>query len=390
MTKRFFIIAGEASGDKLGAELMAGILSLDPTTEFQGVGGPLMQAQGLSSLFDMSELSVMGIAEVLPKLKRLFALRDLAAAAVVDMVPDALITIDSPDFCRRVSEVCKRANPALKTIHYVAPSVWAWRPKRAVKMAKSVDHVLALLPFEPPYMQRAGMSCDFVGHPVAAEPKTTPQQCQDFRLRHGVEPDAKLICVLPGSRRGEVSRLLPIFGEVVDQLGREMPNIRVILPTLPHLEASVRGQVSSWKVAPIVISQDTSAIEFSVEKRAAFAASDVALAASGTVSLELAAAGTPMVIAYDMNFISRLIIAKMLKVDTVTLVNLVTGTKSVPEFLGNDCVAEKITPTLQELLVDKDKRHAQTEAFDATMKALGQNDPDLPLLPARSVLQFVG
>jgi lipid-A-disaccharide synthase len=390
MTKLFFIIAGEASGDKLGAELMAGILSLDPTTEFQGVGGPLMQAQGLGSLFDMSELSVMGIAEVLPKLKRLFALRDLAVAAINGMGPHALITIDSPDFCRRVSELCKRAYPALKTIHYVAPSVWAWRPKRAVKMAKSVDHVLALLPFEPPYMQRAGMSCDFVGHPVAAEPKTTPQQCQDFRLRHGVEPDAKLICVLPGSRRGEVSRLLPIFGEVVDQLGREMPNIRVILPTLPHLEASVRGQVSSWKVAPIVISQDTSAIEFSVEKRAAFAASDVALAASGTVSLELAAAGTPMVIAYDMNFISRLIIAKMLKVDTVTLVNLVTGTKSVPEFLGNDCVAEKITPTLQELLVDKDKRHAQTEAFDATMKALGQNDPDLPLLPARSVLQFVG
>jgi lipid-A-disaccharide synthase len=257
-------------------------------------------------------------------------------------------------------------------------------------MAKSVDHVLALLPFEPPYMQRAGMSCDFVGHPVAAEPKTTPQQCQEFRLRHDVEPDAKLICVLPGSRRGEISRLLPIFGEVVDKLGGEMPNIRVILPTLPHLEASVREQVSSWKVAPIVINQYTLATEFAVEKRAAFAASDVALAASGTVSLELAAAGTPMVIAYDMNFISWLIIAKMLKVDTVTLVNLVTGTKSVPEFLGSDCVAEKITPALQELLVDNEKRHAQTEAFDATMKALGQNDPDLPLLPARSVLQFVG
>jgi lipid-A-disaccharide synthase len=216
-----FLVAGEPSGDRLGAALMAGLKTLTPAVSFHGVGGPLMQAEGLESLFPMEELSVMGIAEVLPKyfhLKRRIA---EVAAQVTATRPDALITIDSPDFCFRVARLVKAANPAQKTIHYVAPSVWAWRPGRAAKMAAYIDHVLALLPFEPPYMTAHGMTCDFVGHPVVSEPLATPQP-----------QDTPLLLALPGSRQSEVTRLMPVFGQVATQLAQSHPGLRIALPTV--------------------------------------------------------------------------------------------------------------------------------------------------------------
>ena len=176
----FFLIAGEPSGDCLGAALMAGLKSLAPGVTFSGIGGPAMQAEGLTSLFPMEELSIMGIAEVLPKYLHLKRRIRQAAEAALAAKPAALITIDSPDFCLRVAALVKAADPALRTMHYVAPSVWAWRPGRAARMARHIDHVLALLPFEPPYMTAAGMSCDFVGHPVTAEPVATPEQAAEI------------------------------------------------------------------------------------------------------------------------------------------------------------------------------------------------------------------
>jgi lipid-A-disaccharide synthase len=195
---RVFVIAGEASGDRLGAALMQGLRRLRPEVAFEGIGGAQMTAQGLTSRFDMSELSLMGLAEILPRYRALKRRIAQTAKAVLAMRPEVLVTIDSPDFCLRVARMVRAANPAIRIVHYVAPSVWAWRPGRARRMAGLVDQVLALLPFEPPYLHAHGIACDFVGHPVVAEPVATPDEVAAFRAAHGL--GAQVLCVLPGSR----------------------------------------------------------------------------------------------------------------------------------------------------------------------------------------------
>jgi len=372
---RFYLIAGEPSGDALGAALMAGLKQLDKDVEFQGVGGPLMQAQGLVSQFGMDELSVMGLFEVLPKYRALKRRIRQCANAALQMKPDALITIDSPDFCLRVAKLVKAASDT-RTIHYVAPSVWAWRSGRAAKMARMIDHVLALLPFEPPLMQAAGMTCDFVGHPVVSEVQATPDQTTNFRARHGIGT-APMLLVLPGSRKGEVERLAPIFGQTIARLLEQRPDLRIVVPAAGAVAGRVKELISDWAGAPIVIQSADGP-----EKLAAFGAADMALAASGTVSLELAAASTPMVIAYDMNWLSRILIKRMLKTDTVTLVNLVSETRVVPEFLGARCVPENIAAGVLAVLDNPDD---QQGAMDVTMQRLGRGDEAPGLRAARSV-----
>jgi lipid-A-disaccharide synthase len=366
---KLFLIAGEPSGDRLGAALMAGLKSLGPM-DFAGVGGPLMQAEGLTSLFPMEELSVMGIAEVLPKYLHLKRRIREAAQAVLSSGAEALVTIDSPDFCLRVARIVKAAKPDLRTIHYVAPSVWAWRPGRAAKMARVIDHVLALLPFEPPYMTAVGMTCDFVGHPVVAEPLASPDEKAAFA---GQGP---LLLVLPGSRRGEVTRLAPVFGEVVAQMKRAHPDLRVALPTVRGVAGDVRQLTAGWAVQPQII-------EDPGQKRGAFAAADVALAASGTVSLELAANACPMVIAYDMHPLTLWLMRRAALIDTVTLVNLVSETRTVPEFIGPDCRADRIAPALEAALTSP---KAQQSAMAVTMERLGRGGAPPGLRAARSVL----
>jgi lipid-A-disaccharide synthase len=379
---KLFLIAGEPSGDRLGAALMAGLKTLLPGIEFIGVGGALMEAEGLTSLFPMEELSVMGLAEVIPKYRALKARIAETAAEVTRQHPDALITIDSPDFCLRVAKIVRAANPSQRTIHYVAPSVWAWRPGRAKKMAPLIDHVLALLPFEPPYMQAAGMTCDFTGHPVTAEPLASADQVAAFRAANGIAPDAPLILALPGSRRGEVSRLGPIFGAALAQVVAEKPTARIVVPTVRGVAPLVRDMVATWPGKPLVV-------ETPEEKRAAFAAANVALAASGTVSLELAANHLPMVIAYDFNWLSRQIILRMVRVDTATLVNLVTDTRTVPEFIGADCKPANIAPAVLDMLRPGPKREAQAAAMADCMVALGQGGEPPGLRAARSVLAHI-
>lgn len=366
---KLFLIAGEPLGDRLGAALMAGLKTLTPV-EFVGIGGPLMQAEGMQSLFPMEELSVMGIAEVLPKyihLKR--RIREAAEAALASG-PDALITIDSPDFCLRVAALVKAARPALRTIHYVAPSVWAWRPGRAAKMARVIDHVLALLPFEPPHMTAAGMTCDFVGHPVVAEPLASEAERSVFAA------EGPLLLVLPGSRKGEVMRLTPVFGEVVGQLKARHPDLRVALPTVRGVAGLVRDLTSGWPLLPEIIEEPG-------RKRGAFAAADVALAASGTVSLELAANTCPMVIAYDMHPLTLWLMRRAALVDTVTLVNIVSETRVVPEFIGPDCQAGKIASALEKVLADPGPQRA---AMHLTMERLGKGGESPGIRAARSVL----
>ncbi|MGR3700750.1 MAG: lipid-A-disaccharide synthase [Paracoccaceae bacterium] len=379
---KVFLIAGEASGDKLGAALMSGLKQLT-TPVFSGVGGPLMQAEGMESLFPMDELSIMGLAEVLPKYLHLKRRIAHTAQAVLEAQPDVLITIDSPDFCLRVAKLVK-AQSRIRTVHYVAPSVWAWRPGRAVKMARVIDHVLALLPFEPPYMQAAGMECDFVGHPVVAEPLATEAQAQDFRTRHGIGP-APLLLALPGSRRGEVTRLAPRFGAALAQLMQNQPDLRIVVPTTPNVTALVRDLTATWPGAPLILDpHQMSSTAYHAEKRSTFRAANLALAASGTVSLELAATSTPMVIAYDMNPLSRFLIARMLKIDTVTLVNLVSDTRAVPECLGRNCTPEAIAAALQGVMQSPDTQHA---AMRLTMERLGAGGLPPGLRAAQAVLE---
>ncbi|WP_433990476.1 lipid-A-disaccharide synthase [Sulfitobacter sp. TBRI5] len=383
---RVFIVAGEPSGDKLGAALMTGLQTLAGDVQFEGIGGPLMQDCGLVSRFDMSELSVMGIAEVLPRYRALMRRINETAAAVIDTAPDVLITIDSPDFCLRVARRVRAGAPGIRTVHYVAPTVWAWRPGRAAKMAEMIDHVLALFPFEPPLMQAAGMDCDFVGHPVVAEPVATAEEAAAFRTRSGIGR-APFVLVLPGSRRGEVTRLAPIFRSAVQQMIKERPDLRIVVPAAAPVAGLLQDIVPHWPGDPILLDPRAAPPETALsQKRAAFAAADVALAASGTVSLELAAVATPMVIAYDMNWFSRQIIARMLKVDTVTLVNLVSDTRVVPEFLGPRCKPDLISAAVLQVL---DHPDAQQQEMEVTMQRLGRDDLDPGLRAAQSVLDFL-
>jgi len=381
---KIYLLAGEPSGDKLGAALMAGLKTLVPAIEFRGVAGPLMQSEGMESLFPMNELSVMGIAEVLPKYPELKRRLRQAADDCLAWKPDVLLTIDSPDFSLRLARLVKEVSN-IRTVHYVAPSVWAWRSGRAQKMARYIDHVLALLPFEPPYMEEAGMLCNFVGHPVVAEPLASPGQAKAFRDAEGIG-DAPMILALPGSRRNEVSRLAPVFGEALRTVLARQPEARVVVPAADAVASAVIDAVKAWPGDPIVLDPRGRA-DAADRKRSAFRAADVALAASGTVSLELAANETPMVVAYDMNWLSWQIMSRMAKIDTVTLVNLVSGTRVVPEYLGPDCRASNISAAMCDVLGDDAVRNAQVAAMNDTMVKLGRGGDAPGLRAARAVIE---
>ncbi len=369
---KLFISAGEPSGDRLGAALISGLRHFVDPLELAGVGGPLMEAEGLRSLFPMHELSVMGVAEIVPKyfhLKR--RIRETAKSAA-EWRPDVVVTVDSPDFAFRVAGELRRRSQA-RIVHYVAPTVWAWRPGRARRLAKLIDQVLALFPFEPPYFEAEGLRCDFVGHPIAVEPP--PPRDEIAALRERLDGSPRVI-VLPGSRRSEVERLVPVFGETLSAVVAQHPKLRVVVPAVPHLADLVRERTANWPGTPSVLTS-------SGDRRAAFWLADVALAKSGTVSLELASAGTPMVVAYDMNPVSRWLIGKMLRTDTVTLVNLVSETRAVPEFLGRDCRAELIAPALLKLIA---RPETQQAALDLTMQRLGRGGEAPGVRAARAVL----
>lgn len=379
---KVFIVAGEPSGDRLGGALMAGLKSLRPDITFEGIGGTDMAAEGLTSRFDMSELSVMGIAEILPKYRSLMARINETAQAVVDAKPDVMITIDSPDFSLRVAKRVKAVS-TIRTVHYVAPTVWAWRPGRAEKMAQFIDHVLALFPFEPPLMEAEGMACDFVGHPVVGEKIASHREAAAFRQAHEIG-DAPLLLVLPGSRRSEVARLSDVFGEAVAGFAKTHPEARVVIPAAGPVAEAVIAQTKDWTVRPIVLDPRVGTRADNVAmKRAAFAAADIALAASGTVSLELAAASLPMVIAYRMNWLSFRLIKAMALIDTVTLVNLVSDTRVVPEFLGPDCTPQKIAGGLEHVFAHPEE---QKDAMALTMERLGKGGDAPGLRAARAVL----
>ena len=388
-----FLIAGESSGDRLGAALMRALrTSYDGRIQFSGVGGVGMTEEGLKPLFPISDIAVMGLTEVLPRLPTILGRIAETREAVLEAQPDALITIDAPAFSLRVAKQVKHEiGEKAALIHYVAPSVWAWRPGRAKKLAKIVDHLLALLPFEPPYFEREGLSCDFVGHPVAAHPAPSADDIAAFRAKHNVADDAQLLAVLPGSRRSEVGRLGPIFGEALNLLAERRPKLRVIAPAAEHVAETVAELSARWPGRPIVM--DPRGLPFAEaerRKRVAMTVADAALAASGTVSLELAAAHTPMAIAYRVSALSAAIAKRLIKIDTATLVNLVSETRTVPEFLQDRCRPELIADALDQLLDPKSSERAtQLAAAELTMERLGRDGDPPAIRAAKSVLAAI-
>lgn len=375
---RVFLVAGEPSGDALGQALMAGLKAEAPGVDFMGIGGPRMCTEGMESLFPMDELSVMGLVEILPKYFHLKRRIRETAEAVIAAKPDVLITIDSPDFSLRVAKLVK-AGSEVRTVHYVAPTVWAWRPGRAAKMAAMIDHVLALFPFEPPLMQAHGMECDFVGHPIATEAQASEAEAAQFRLSQGIG-DAPMLLLLPGSRRGEVGRMAPVLGETLRLMTEARPDLRAVLPMAGPVAGLVTEMVAGWPVKPILLDPREGG---EAQKRAAFRAADVAIAASGTVSLELAASRTPMVIGYDMAPLTRMIMSRMLITDTVTLVNHVAESRTVPEFLGKQCRPDLLSGAALSVL---DAPGAQLRAMELTMERLGEGGDPPGLRAARAVL----
>ena len=378
---RVFLIAGEASGDALGGALMRALRELaDRPMHFSGVGGPTMAGQGLDSLFDYSELSVMGLVEVLPHAPRLLRrIRQVAAAIEADP-PDVLLTIDSPGFVFRVIRRLGRRD--FPRIHYVAPSVWAWKPGRVHKFRRHFDHLLALLPFEPPWFERVGLPCTFVGHPVVESDVDVVSARRRFREEHAIPADATLLCVLPGSRRGELDRHLAPFRETVALLAKHQPDLRVVVPTLPHLVGRVKAETAGWPVPGVIVTEPAA-------RQAAMAAADAALAASGTVTLELARMRVPTIVAYRVAPLTAFLLRRLVHVDYASIVNLIAGRAVIPEFLQDAMQPAAMADALQSLLDDPVRRRAMQEAQAAAMRALGEGGEPPSHRAARVVLDVV-
>ncbi|MBR0670961.1 lipid-A-disaccharide synthase [Neoroseomonas soli] len=352
-----YVVAGEASGDVLGGRLIAALRARRPDLEFAGIGGPRMAEQGVPSLFPYGELALMGLLEVLPRIFRLKRLLADATADVLARRPAVLVTIDSPGFTLRLAERVKPAG--IPVVHYVAPQVWAWRPGRVVKLARRVDRILCLLPFEPVFFEAAGIPVTFVGHPVL-ESGADRGDAARFRAAHALGEAERPVIVMPGSRRTEVSRLLPIFGAALRLAAGAMPGLRPVVPVAPIVAEAVRRATADWPVPPILV-------EGNDAKHDAFAAvaqsGGAGLIKSGTSSLEMAVAGIPHVVAYRVNPVTAAIVRRLVKVPHASLVNLLAEREVVPERLQQDCTPEALAEALLTPLRDPAAAAAQRAGF---------------------------
>lgn len=351
-----YMIAGEASGDLLGAGFMAAFKGkTQNAASFSGIGGTYMAEEGLDSLFPMETLSVMGVFEVLPKIPDLLKRIRMTVRDIEEKQPDIVVSIDSPDFCFRVLKAIKKRGKAkMPLVHYVAPSVWAWRPRRAKKIAQFLDHLFALLPFEPPYFEKEGLDCTFIGHPMIERAEIVHADGARFREKYGIAPEQKIFCVLPGSRQSELKRMLPVFQNVVQNIAAQEPDVQVISVTLPHLKEQITTAFSGQNV--IVIDQD---------KYDAFAASHVAAATSGTVALELALTRTPSVIGYRMNAMNSLLVKWLVTGKYASLPNIILDKPLLPELLLERCTDAALTADIMTLLTEKTAHKTQKDGFDA-------------------------
>jgi len=377
VARKICLIATETSGDRLGASLMKVLRQrLGDAVQFEGVGGQSMAREGLTSLFPIEELSIIGVAAVVKQLPKILRLIRNTAVAVTEASPDVLVIIDSPDFTHRVARRVRSKDPSIPVIDYVSPSVWAWRRGRARAMRAYVDHVLALLPFEPEeYRKLRGPPCSYVGHPLTEQIGVLRPGVEEQKRRNQTPP---VILVLPGSRRSEIGHHMRVFGETLGRLQGQGVSFEPILPTMPHLQQAVAERLTNWPVQPRMLVGEE-------EKRAAFRIARAALAKSGTVTLELAVAGVPMVAAYRTGAAEAWIMRRLIDVNSVILANLVVGQNVVPEFLQRDCTPENLSNALREVLADSSLRSRQIEAF-ANIDAIMSTDRQSPSARAAEII----
>jgi lipid-A-disaccharide synthase len=376
------LVCGEPSGDQLGGQLMTALkIVAGDSLRIEGVGGRMMAAQGLKSLYPVKDTAVMGLREVVPRipliLRRVREVCDFAIATK----PDAVVVIDAPDFTHRIARRLKRLAPQIPTIDYVAPQVWASRQYRAKAMARNFDLLLALLPFEPPFFEKFGLRTQFVGHPVIERAKLMTGG-PELRARLGIAPDAPVLCVLPGSRSSEIRFILPVFKAAVGEIAKRVPGLVTLLPTVPHVAARVHAATADWP-APVHV------IEGETDKYAAFKAANVALAASGTVTTELALARTPMVVAYRVGGLTYTLAQILFRFKYFALVNLLLDREAVPELLQDKATPAALADAVMPLLTDKAAAAKQAADLADVAKALGEGGEAPSLRAARAILDFL-
>ena len=357
--KRIFIVAGEHSGDVLGGKLIEALKEKEGAGAFAfaGVGGEHMEAAGVASLFPLSDVAVMGPAAILARLPKLVRRVYRTADAAIAFNPDALIIIDSPEFTHPIAKRVRRRRPEIPIVDYVSPSVWAWRPGRARKMRPYVDHLLAILPFEPEAHARlGGPECTYVGHPLIEKAAWIDGlETADLHARLGLNPGRPILAVLPGSRQSEVSRLMVPFGEAIGLIERDLGPIQIIVPAVASVRSLIETALPSWPRQPCLVEGET-------DKFKAFKLAHAALAASGTVTLELAVTGTPMAVAYRADLLAANL-RRFIRVHSVVLANLVLGENAFPEFIQEDCTPDKLHAALLPLFGDSPQRSAQLRAL---------------------------
>ena len=381
-TLTLMLVCGEPSGDQIGGQLMEGLKALcGDRVQFIGVGGLSMAAQGLSSLFPLDDTAVMGLREVVPRIPAILRRVREATDLALRTRPDAVVLIDSPDFTHRIAQRLKRIDPSIPTINYVAPQVWASRSYRARKMARYFDLVLALLPFERSFFEKYGLRAEIVGHPVV-ERAARIRGGENLRARLNIGREDPVVAVLPGSRTNEIRFILPVFRDAIARLRERVPGITTLLPTVPHVLARVREGTTGWPT-PLHI------LEGDADKFAAFDAADVALAASGTVTTELALARTPMVVAYRVGAVTYALARPLFRLKYFTLVNLLLDRRAVPEFLQSQAKPEVLADELARLLQDDRAAAAQAADLERAAQALGEGSEPASLRAARAIVSFV-
>jgi lipid-A-disaccharide synthase len=376
------LVCGEPSGDALGAQLIASLKQLaGDRVQFSGVGGPAMAREGLQSLYPLDATAVMGLREVVPAIPRILKHVKIAVDFAVDTRPDLVVVIDSPDFTHRVARGIRKRAPNIKTVDYVAPQVWASRAYRARDMAGYFDLVLALFPFEVPFFEKYGLKAVFVGHPVI-ERAARMGGGAAFRARHAIAADTPLLALLPGSRTSEIRFILPEFRGAVALLAKRIPGLVTVLPTVPHVAARVRAATADWPT-PLTV------VESEADKYAAFDAANVALAASGTVTAELALAKTPFVASYKVGGLTFFLSKFLMTVTHVTLINILLDRAAVPEYLQSRATPQLLADAVENLFTDASARAAQVAAMEDFAQALGSGGEAPSLRAARVLLDFV-
>ena len=389
---KIFISAGEHSGDLLGARLIRALkdeLDSQNHIDFQGVGGPLMEREGFKSLFDFSRLSIMGIKDIFINFVPIFKILIQARNYNLAWKPDLVITIDSPEFNLRLATMIKKQWKNVKIVHYVLPSVWAWRQGRIKILKKNFDHILSILPFEKDFLKKFDIKCDFVGHPIATDVLPKTRDVIAFKRNLNIRESTKIVTLLPGSRIGELQRMLPIFLETAKLLADKFPNIIFVCPTPKVVSKQFEELVLKQDIEIKHISAESSSSEeFEKSKRSLYACSDLALATSGTVVLELAKANVPMVVGYRTGFLTQIIYRLFITVSSANLINLITKKNDIPEFLFYKCNYKNLYREAEKILVKKKHTESQLVSSKQAIRELGYGSKDPSIRAAKSIKHF--